>query len=414
MKQRKIAITSCGDIALGGGVEAHYVTNNSPPMETALLQFLQKTDVFIGNLECPLTDNPTPQWYHFKTLKASTICGEMLKTLGLDAVSLANNHIADYGKRGLKDTIDVLDRLEIPWGGAGFSKKEAEQPIVLSREGYRIGIMNLAQPEISALSALGWGAAVLEGGSAVRQMRQLARNTDIAIGFLHLGVEFFNYPTPRQIELCRELIKAGARIVVCHHPHVPQGYETYEGGVIAYGLGNFLFDMKPIESTGSRLGAVLRVVFEDLELRSFKMLPVETANGYTRMLGPAQKDSAAALLKQLSDSLQNPVELLKHDYFTCRDNLMIHLRAFLFFGLLKKNKLKMYDLIRQQRWHQIFELRKRLLTYLFSGAAIKNENEKSPYPKTIEGFIWRVFCLASGLIGRLFRLNIFVHLKNRS
>ncbi|KJS28684.1 MAG: hypothetical protein VR64_23475 [Desulfatitalea sp. BRH_c12] len=412
LNNRKITITLCGDIAFCRGVEAYFLSNGSLPIEEELLRFLHKTDVFIGNLECPLTDNPTPKWHHFKTLKASIKSGEMLRTLGLDAVSLANNHIADYGQRGLKDTIDYLQKSRIQWGGAGFSKKQAQRPIVITKNGYRIGVLNLAQPEISAISNLGWGAAVLEPCSAVQQMQKLVSETDIAIGFLHMGVEFFNYPTPNQVALCRALIKAGARIVVCHHAHVPQGYEKYQSGFIAYGLGNFLFDMKPIANTDSRIGIVLRVSFDNLQIRDVELQPIETANGYTCMLNHRRTLSSKADLKQLSASLDDSEELLKQHYFTCRDNMMIHVKAFFVYGLFRKNLLKMQDLFRQQRWPQIFDMRRCLLRYLLTGDALRHEHEKSRTPKTIESAVWRCLCVVGDLLGKIVPLHHSPHRNN--
>jgi hypothetical protein len=236
-------------------------------------------------------------------------------------------------------------------------------------------------------------------------MQKLSSETDIAIGFLHLGVEFFNYPTPDQVDLCRSLIKAGAKIIVCHHPHVPQGYETYRGGFITYGLGNFLFDMKPVNNTGSRIGVILRLSFEELEIRNVELVPIETANGFTSMLSRPLNQASEAFLTQLSKPLNDPAEISKHHYFTCRDNMMIHLKAFLFYGLLKKNLLKMKDLVRQQQWPQILEMRKSLFKYLVSGVAFKNESEKKVYPKSIESVVWRGICLFSGLLGRFFHVN---------
>lgn len=402
-EKRSLDITFCGDLAFYGRIETRYLADRRLPLERELLLFLQNTDILIGNLECPLTDTKKPRWHHFKTLKASTKCGEILQTLGLDAVSLANNHIADYGKKGLEDTVKLLEYIGIQWGGAGFTKEEADKPVILERKGYRIGILSLAQPEISAISNLGWGAAVLEAESAIRQMKELKKNTDIAIGYFHQGVEFFHYPTPPQVDLCRNLIRAGAKVIVCHHPHVVQGYEYYNGGLIAYGLGNFLFDMKPVGKTDSRLGAVLRIDFNDVNIKKFEFIPIETANGFTGLLKSEKREKATLFLHELSVPLKKTTELINHDYFTCRDNLIIHLRAFLYYGLLKKNRRKMRDLIQQQRWPQIFDLRKRLVHYMLSGDALRNEKEKSRYPKTVENFFWRGICL----IFRLFGIFLF-------
>lgn len=403
----------CGDIALWGKPEKMILGGRSNELASESIRTFLNADLAIGNIECPLTDEKKPSW-HFTTLKASKAAGKFLKELGISVGSLANNHIADYGKQGLADTIDVLEDQGILWTGAGWSLEEARKPLIVEREGLRLGILALGQPEITVASRLGWGAGVLEDEYALARMASLSREVDIAIAYLHYGIEFSEYPTPHQVRLSHGLVDVGAKLVIGHHPHVPQGYEHYKDGFIAYSIGNFIFDMTDGPHKFSRLGLLVKADFEKKILKNVEIVPVDSRGGITKLLTADQKIEAEQYLKNLSEVLVDSKKLEEPYYFTCRNNFEMYVKAF-FYNLFKKGNLCwVRDLIIQQLFlPQLFELRKDLVRFLLSGKALEFENSRKIKPVGLESEIWRWICRISFYLGLLFRPISSLKIKNQ-
>jgi poly-gamma-glutamate synthesis protein (capsule biosynthesis protein) len=392
-------LIACGDIALCRGVENTLIEKGLEGVVSAeVLPTLGCGDLFLGNVECPVTDHPKPNWEYFQTLKASMAVGPALQSLGLDAVSIANNHIADYGKDGLRETISLLDNLGIAWSGAGWSQEKALHPLIIERNGLSLGILSLAQPEISASTRLGWGAGVLEEKSAIAAMEKLAGRVDIAIAYLHFGIEFAEFPAPSQIRLSRALIDAGAKLVLGHHPHVPQGWEWYKDGFIAYSLGNFIFDMQPGPHPFSRLGLVVQAEFAGRALKEVTIIPVETTGGFTRLLAAAEEEKARGHLQQLCDAIQDRELLYARYYQSCRENLNTHLNALIEYGVKRRKWRRVASLLRSQFWPQIFELRRDLFKFLISGYAWEIERRKTQSTGRLAS-VWRQLCHGAALAG---------------
>jgi poly-gamma-glutamate synthesis protein (capsule biosynthesis protein) len=362
-----------GDIALCRSVEQKILKGQGYQIAQGCRELLNNADLFLANIECPLTDSNTPQWNYFLTLKGSRQAGKLLGELGVDIASLANNHIADYGLRGLKDTISVLEEQKINFVGAGYTPDEARAPLIFERSGCKIGILALAQPEISAAKNGSWGAGVLEDNYAIVKMKELASSVDVAIAYLHFGVEFFEHPTPHQVRLCRALIDAGARMVVGHHPHVSQGYEYYKDGFIAYSLGNFIFDMPGDSRKFSGMGLLVNADIDKKGVHKLDIIKFDSKNGNPSIYTGKELDDAERHLAKLSSVLKDRNALMKSYYFTCKNNLLTHLRAFIQYSIKKRNPRRIKTLILSQFWPQILELRIDLFRFFLSGKAAKYE-----------------------------------------
>lgn len=391
-------ILACGDLALCKGVEKK-ILEESTDLLSGFDDIFSAADLFLANVEVPLTDSETPQWTHFQTLKASRKTGKLLGKIGVNVASLANNHIADYGEKGLKDTISVLEEQGIAWVGAGWSPEEASRPLIVERNGQRIGILALAQPEISAAKNGKWGAGVLDDQYSIRTMKELSRNVDIALAYLHYGIEFSNYPTPHQVRLSRNLINAGALLVIGHHPHVPQGYEHYRGGFIAYSLGNILFDLRSGSHKFARMGLLIEADVIQGALKEVRVKPIDTRGGVTRILKGREKREAEEYLNKLSSVLRDEKELNRCYYFSCRDNLHIHINVFLNYVLLKRNVKRLNTLFSSQFWPQIFKLRIDLIRFLLSGDAFIIEKSKGRPSEGLTAYVWRGVCMLFGSVG---------------
>src|SRR6202048_3625404 len=237
-------ISCVGDIALNGAYEELVHKGNGQRLAEALDPLLSENDIVIGNLEGPLTRHSSagPPWRF--GLHGNPAYAPILRDARLTVVSLANNHAMDHGWDGLEETVRQLESVGIRHVGAGLNLKEARRPLHITVRDVKIAI--LAYCDVSTLAPLYAGddcpgvaplrpALIFEDIAAVRQ------GCDVLILCMHWGQENISAPHPKYRRLAREMIAAGANIIVGHHPHVLQGVERLDGGVIAYSLGNFTF-----------------------------------------------------------------------------------------------------------------------------------------------------------------------------
>jgi len=230
-----------GDLLLAGHYEA--AMGDGPVHALDGFTALAGADIAMVNLECPITVRGVrvPKPYNFRMPPRYT---RLLSGAGIDIVSLANNHIFDYGKEGLFDTISYLDSAGVRHVGAGRNQEEAYRPVV-----YRIG-----GHAVAYLAYYGGGESPGAGKNrpgvarrdlglvtaALKAVRTDSCATYVVVN-LHWGTEKAERPDPAQRAFARALIDAGADAVIGHHPHVLQGIERYRAGVIVYSLGNFVF-----------------------------------------------------------------------------------------------------------------------------------------------------------------------------
>lgn len=226
---------------------------------------LRRFDLFVVNLECPITDGGLPlqnKRYRFRS-EPWAVAGLVFAGVGL--VSLANNHVMDFGDVGLFRTREVLEAAGIAWVGAGRDRAEAWRPRVLDRKGVRVAFLafNQVGPEVFAAADGRPGVAVCDEASLVEAVREAKRLADHVVVLFHWGGEYAPEPDGVQRRLGRRAVEAGASVVAGCHPHVVQAVEVRQGRPIAYSLGNFVFGSwgRPPERTADA-GLVLDVVLE--------------------------------------------------------------------------------------------------------------------------------------------------------
>ena len=206
------------------------------------LSVLHHADLAVTNLECPLTDKKSPIKKSGPVLKAPPDTAEALKHGNIGVACLANNHIMDYGTEGLSDTLKHLDSAGIQHVGAGLTLEQAMDPLIITRKGLKIGIINVAEHEFSIATDHSAGAAPIDEITNYYQIRKARSAADLIILVLHGGHEMYPFPSPRMVKLYRFYADLGADVIIGHHPHVFSGYEVYKRVPIFYSLGNFLFD----------------------------------------------------------------------------------------------------------------------------------------------------------------------------
>jgi hypothetical protein len=236
----RISIAAIGDISFQG---RHAYHPSSEPFRQ-IAHILRSHDLVIGNLESPLVTGGT-QLPEKCCLRGSPEWAGILKDSGFDVLSLANNHIMDYGPSGMYQTLGALDKAGICHVGAGRTIQEANAPLLLERAGEKIAILARSSVIVRSpcyASERQPGAAFLDEEELITNLRECKGVADIVILLIHWGVEEYELPTPEQRNWAKKFAKAGADLVLGHHPHVLQGIERVGNSLVAYSLGNFLFD----------------------------------------------------------------------------------------------------------------------------------------------------------------------------
>jgi len=289
----RVTIAAVGDVLLGSAV-ADLVRGEGPDAPfVAAMPELQRVYAVVGNLECALSTRGTAtaakpssavkkhkEWL----LRGSPLAAKGLKDAGFAALSLANNHTMDYGPRALLDTIDALGSAGVGAAGAGANVDAAWQPAFFERAGTRFALLAFSDivPRGFAASASQPGVAVgrsmVSGevdGASIAALRhavaQARRGADVVIVYEHWGTELKTQPTDAQIRAAHAAIDAGAQLVIGAHSHVLGPIERYRDGLIAYSLGNFVFDAFPGPAAQSE---ILEVTLRGGVIDSWRAVPI--------------------------------------------------------------------------------------------------------------------------------------------
>lgn len=255
-----VGILFAGDICLDKEVGVLCRNKEYGLLYNDVLPYLKNKDLGIFNLECPLTNNPSPIRKAGPNLSADPECLRAVSWGGFDVAALANNHIMDHGADGLASTLRTCAGFGMATVGAGVNLAEAVKPLILNVKNKKIGIINIAEHEFSVAGRNSAGVAPLNVINNYRQICELKGNVDIIVVVVHGGHEYYHYPSERMLQSYRFFADAGASIIVGHHAHCVSGYEIYKGVPIFYGLGNFMFSRKTAFS-GWHEGIILKAEF---------------------------------------------------------------------------------------------------------------------------------------------------------
>jgi poly-gamma-glutamate capsule biosynthesis protein CapA/YwtB (metallophosphatase superfamily) len=258
----ELSVLVSGDVTLGYHYEEYVdeqVKKGKPRDEMLAWGFQNvkalttKADVFVVNLECPFTEHGEKIAKNFNFRARPELVAALLAG-GVDVVSLANNHMVDYGPEGLFDTLNTLDTNGIAHFGAGRSLSEARTPAMIEKKGITIAFLgyfflgdrNIEPPMVIAVGDQPGVAGHFSDTAALKEMltadiAAAKKKADHVIPFFHWGRESKGLPEAYQMEVGRFAIDAGASAVLGSHPHVLQGIELYRGKPIVYSLGNFVF-----------------------------------------------------------------------------------------------------------------------------------------------------------------------------
>ena len=218
-----------------------------------LVDAMRDADIMCLNNEFAYSRGGAPLEGKAYTFRAMPERVEVLHQLGVDAVTLANNHIYDYGKEALLDTFTVLEEAEVPYFGAGRSLEEACRPLYLEADGKTIALVGASRAEKNKMTPQ---ATETEPGILrcydtelfLESIREGKDNADFCIAFVHWGTEYSFDLEQVQLDTGKEYLDAGADAVIGAHSHCLQGMEYYDGKPIVYSLGNYWFNEKTLDT----------------------------------------------------------------------------------------------------------------------------------------------------------------------
>ena len=281
--EEAVTLLFAGDVLLSDHVLNAYQSGGgiTGVVDQNLLEEIQKADLFMVNEEFPFSTRgeaaPDKQY----TFRLPPERVSIFQEMGIDLVTLANNHALDFGTDALVDTLDTLDGAGISHVGAGRNLEEAKKPVIVELQGKTIGFLGtyrvIRETSRNASSSKPGMLVTYDPSMTIQEIEKLDQNCDYVVVYVHWGIERAEHPEEYQRAMGKQYIDAGADLVVGSHPHVLQGIEYYKGKPIIYSLGNFVF--------GS---SIPRTALLKAELGSgqekLTLIPGTSGAGYTRAL----------------------------------------------------------------------------------------------------------------------------------
>ena len=271
---------------------------------TELLERMRSADVFMLNNEFPFSTGGTPTPGKKFTFRANPSNIDLYEQMGVDVVSLANNHAYDYGETALMDTFATLENANIPYVGAGRNIDEAKKPLYLIANGIKIGIVSATQIERNATpdtkEATATSAGVLrcmDPSALLEVIAEAKANSDFVILYIHWGTESQEETDWLQDEQAPIYAQAGVDLIIGDHPHCLQKIDVVSGVPVIYSLGNFWFNSKTQNT------CLVEITVNKDGMETFQFIPCIQNDCRTILLEGNEKDGVLNYMRGLSPNV---------------------------------------------------------------------------------------------------------------
>jgi poly-gamma-glutamate synthesis protein (capsule biosynthesis protein) len=294
-----LTVAAGGDVMGDRGPGNYMNAHGGASVFAKVEPYFEKAQLAFVNLEGPISNVGTRQAGKEYTFRARTALADGLVSAGIDVVSMANNHTLDYGQAALKDCLIRLNKAGVAHAGAGLNSTSAAAPAVLITPAGTVSVLaytSIIPGGFAATSSHG-GVNPVAGDHAriLKAIKTAATKTDFVVVSVHWGTEYKSQANSEQRSLAHQMIDAGADLIIGHHPHVIQGLEIYHDRLIAYSLGDFVFDHWS-RATGEAF--ILQVSLRDEGLPAVDIVPVYVGDS-TGVPAVVTGDEADAILGRL-------------------------------------------------------------------------------------------------------------------
>jgi poly-gamma-glutamate synthesis protein (capsule biosynthesis protein) len=359
---RSVRLRAVGDVYFGGDIAKRLSERRGFNPLPDLNGILGKAQLAYFNLECAMTTDPN----RAPKMTAPSGCLDIMRS-AFDIAGVANNHTMDAGAAAFVDMLEQLKARRFVVVGGGRNREEAESLQIVSENGIRLGFIACADyvytpnGEGNQANERRAGVSIYEPRRLLGRIGRYREQVDVLVCAIHTGLEFTNYPDPRLMRDARAMVDMGANVILIDHAHVRQGIEMYRDGLIAYGLGNFVFDINQPYMREAHAAIDIGLIVDIF-------IDKRGVTGYEYWLAKIHPDGTTAILsdddrscdlyqeqRKLNESLGNPALIKREWKKVCRKYLKDRL-SFLYWTLRSRSYSRfiraMLDLKRREnrRW----------------------------------------------------------------
>ena len=271
-----------------------------------LLQMMQDADVMCMNNEFTYSDRGEPLSGKAYTFRAKPERVDVLHEMGVDMVQLNNNHVYDYGKVALLDTLETLENANIEYFGAGRNLEEAKKPIYVTIDEKIVAFVGASCAEKNKITphATDTKPGILRCYDTelfLESIKEADANADFVIAVVHWGTEYSYDLEKVQLTTGKEYLDAGADAIIGGHSHCLQGMEYYDEKPIIYSLGNFWFNSKTLDTMLIELHFYGNNVENYLDV---KMIPAIQKNATTKIVDEAERNRIFNFMESISINIE--------------------------------------------------------------------------------------------------------------
>jgi poly-gamma-glutamate synthesis protein (capsule biosynthesis protein) len=306
-------LAAVGDVMLGRRVGDRHRSDPGAPLKP-FAKRLAAAEITVGNFESTLSVAGAPR-QGGDSFAASPRVTSGLRAAGFDLMSLANNHVGDFGDRALRQTLSRFASAGIKTVGAGRNLAAARRPVIVERDGVRIGFLaidSIGETPAATRTKPGTNRLNMPPRTGPLNRSQLQRissdvralnnQVDVAVVITHWGTQYTHRPESSQRRAARALADAGADLVIGGHPHWVQGFEMVGSAVVVHSLGNFVFDMD--FQTKTREGIFLEIVLWGGAVKAVEPVPYLIDGAFTPRL--IRGERAQSILTDVWRSSRGP------------------------------------------------------------------------------------------------------------
>lgn len=304
-EKKEATISMVGDMTFVKSVDTNIKKHGEGYILEGYGPYMKKSDIVLGNLETSVSLRGKAMENKEYTFRSSPAALKALKDNNFTAVSIANNHVLDYGRDAFSDTLNNLDKVGMLYAGGGRNKKEANAGVIIEKNGITVGFLAFSK----VIPKVDWYATNIRSGiigsykvhekEFVALIKEIKKNCDVLVVSVHWGKEYATAIRDEEKYIGHSMIDAGADVIMGHHPHVVQGLEIYKDKPIFYSLGNFIFYGFKNKLCNKTIMAEFKVN-KKAEITNISIMPGNIINGRPIPMEGSEKEEFLKYFNKLS------------------------------------------------------------------------------------------------------------------